>query len=224
MALAGRVSAGVAHEMRNALSYSRANTTYILEALHAGRFDDPELRAVAEEALDGITRALDASQTVLSLVRGSKTASKSIDIHTTVKKAAKLVKLELQNDVKLELELTEVPPALADPGPLIQVLTNLMLNAIDAVGPNVRVLVRTTKVDEKVIISVADDGPGIPAELSQKLFQPFVSGKPGRGTGLGLAISRSIIESIGGTVEHSTGPLGGAEFRVMLVVDRAAST
>jgi two-component system NtrC family sensor kinase len=216
LALAGRVSAGVAHEMRNALSYARANTTYLKETIESGRFSDPELKSVAEEALEGITRALEASQMVLSLARGVKTERKPIDLNKTVKKAAKLVRLELHHDVKLELDLTEVPDVMGDFSALIQVFTNLMLNAVDAVGPGGRVLVHTEKVEDKVAVSVADDGPGIPEEIASKLFQPFTSGKPGRGTGLGLAISRSIIQSLGGTIQYETGSLGGAQFRVSL--------
>jgi signal transduction histidine kinase len=67
-----------------------------------------------------------------------------------------------------------------------------------------------------VVLSVADNGPGVPADTRQKIFEPVYSSKGHAGTGLGLAVSRKIVQELGGTIELVNPPDGGAEFRVNL--------
>lgn len=115
----------------------------------------------------------------------------------------------------------DLPPLLADPGQLQQVLINLVLNGLDVTpaGGTVSIGARAIHAGERsgIAIAVSDTGPGIPAELRAKVFEPFFTTKPaGQGTGLGLAICRDIIKGHGGEITVESAPGGGTTFTVWL--------
>ncbi len=106
---------------------------------------------------------------------------------------------------------------LVDPVQLHQVLINLIRNAVAAMAGCARreLSIASRRIDEMVEISVADTGPGLPTELRDLVFEPFVTSRPG-GTGLGLTICRLIIEAHGGTLACDSPPGGGSVFRFTL--------
>ena len=124
-----------------------------------------------------------------------------------------------QAELGLEIEVEESCPRIAgDPALLEQVLSNLILNAIEAAESPGRIVLRASAAGaRRVAIQVDDDGPGIPSQLRDDLFKPFVTGRSG-GTGLGLALCRKIVEAHGGTVEVGQSDLGGARFVIRLSV------
>mgnify|MGYP001583393988 CR=1 FL=1 len=135
-----------------------------------------------------------------------------------IRQAAELVKHQKRlREVDVRLQLDDVP-AVAASQRLSQVFVNLLLNAGDALGAKGEVRVRTETRGDRVIITVEDDGPGIPKKLRRSLFDPFVTTKaPGEGTGLGLAISHSILEASGGELRLADPqPDKGAAFEIEL--------
>jgi signal transduction histidine kinase len=120
---------------------------------------------------------------------------------------------------RVELVSCGPVPASGDRDALLRVLRNLLENAL-AVADTVTVEVRQTS--EGPTVSVADDGPGVPAEERERIFEPFVrlARSPRGGTGLGLAIVRRTIESHGGTVTCDACPAGGARFTLRLPGER----
>jgi signal transduction histidine kinase len=101
-------------------------------------------------------------------------------------------------------------------GRLYQVCCNLIKNAIDAMPDGGRLTISTGRVDEHVVLRVADTGPGLPEDAS-RIFEPFYTTKEvGQGAGLGLAISKDFVEDMGGTLEGETDPEGGAIFTVRI--------
>jgi signal transduction histidine kinase len=115
-----------------------------------------------------------------------------------------------------------------DPYQLRQVFTNLITNAFEALGGKGRVAITASPVvpdDEAavgdthpggwVVVEVADDGPGVPPEVMERIFNPFFTTKP-QGSGLGLAIVRKIIDAHDGRIDVGPGALGGTSFRVTL--------
>jgi two-component system NtrC family sensor kinase len=110
------------------------------------------------------------------------------------------------------------PPVAGDRTALEQVLVNLLLNAVDAAGPDGSITVATgPDAAGGVRLVVRDSGPGVPPDLAARIFEPFVTTKdPGRGTGLGLAVVQRIVEDHGGTVSVGPAPEGGAAFSVLL--------
>ena len=215
---AGRLVASVAHEIRNALGAAHAGLSFLASSLSGP--ETSELSTAANEARESIDRALAASRNVLDLVRGKPGVLAPVSAAKVVPRAQQTVGSRLAGGIRLELDLEPVPPVAADESGLHQALVNVLLNAIDA-SPlgNGRLRISVRQSEERVQIAIADNGPGIPPELRDRLFQPLVSGNVQRGgTGLGLSISRAIIRSLGGEMQADAGPLGGAEFTIALSV------
>jgi nitrogen fixation/metabolism regulation signal transduction histidine kinase len=126
---------------------------------------------------------------------------------------------------RVNLDVVAIDEVLADRDQLVQVLTNLVQNGIEAAAavredPRVDVSIRP-RSEREVEIVVRDNGPGIAAEVEQRLFEPYVSTKP-EGTGLGLAIVQTILHEHGGEIRNAAlgdGQGSGAVFEVVLVVD-----
>ena len=137
--------------------------------------------------------------------------------------ALRSYELKLQN-IAIERELDEdLPPALADAHQLQQVVLNLLVNAeqsIQASHGSGRITVRTRRISpHRMAIDVADDGPGIPADILSRIFDPFFTTKPvGVGTGLGLSILYGIVQEHGGEVTVENHPGHGATFVVELPI------
>jgi signal transduction histidine kinase len=125
--------------------------------------------------------------------------------------------------VEVEVRVAEsLPEVEGYGGELNQVWANLIDNAIDAT-PGGRVRVAAAAADHTVVVRVADDGPGIPADVAGRIFDPFFTTKPiGEGTGLGLDIARRIVQRHRGIIDMNTGPQG-TEFRVTLPIFPASS-
>ncbi|HVR11957.1 MAG TPA: ATP-binding protein, partial [Thermoanaerobaculia bacterium] len=111
----------------------------------------------------------------------------------------------------------DLPPVEAFPGELNQVWTNLIDNAIDAVGPGGRVTIRAAREGDFVRVDIRDDGPGIPPEIKARIWEPFFTTKPvGEGTGLGLeVVGRIVVRRHGGTISVASVP-GDTCFTVRL--------
>ena len=114
-------------------------------------------------------------------------------------------------------------PVVCAPAQINQVVLNLLVNAmqaIEATGRGAgRIEIATRCAGDEVILEVADDGCGIPAEILPRIFDPFFTTKPvGQGTGLGLAISHGIVADHGGRIEVESTPGRGSRFRVILPV------
>jgi signal transduction histidine kinase len=117
--------------------------------------------------------------------------------------------------VHVEVHAAKGCEAEVDPPLLHEVLTNLLGNAIDAIGQGGRIDLEVLCSDGHAEIHVQDDGPGIPPSIRETLFQPFVTSKP-QGTGLGLMICKRIVEAHGGRIEVEDGRARGARFVVKL--------
>jgi signal transduction histidine kinase len=117
----------------------------------------------------------------------------------------------------------DLPAVPAFAGELNQVWTNLLDNALDAVAPGGRVTVRTRRIDHQAEVEIGDDGPGIPAELLGRIWEPFFTTKPmGEGSGLGLDIARRIVVGRhGGEMRLESRP-GDTRFLVSLPIGDAA--
>jgi signal transduction histidine kinase len=96
------------------------------------------------------------------------------------------------------------------------VILNLLLNAIEATPSGGTVALRASAGEDFVEVSVADEGPGVPPELCEAVFEPFYSTRSARAGGLGLAITRRIVSDAGGTIRAGSRERGGAEFLVQL--------
>jgi signal transduction histidine kinase len=214
LAALGDLLAEVAHEVRNPLV---AVKTFL--QLLPDRIDDPDFRerfhAVVSDELRRLERLLDG---VLAHTRPTPVAPGrgEADLRSAAEAVVRLVTHRaLERDVKLELEAPAAGPrAPMSEDELRQVILNLVLNAIDAAprGSRVRIVARRAR-GGALELRVEDEGPGVPAELRERIFEPFFSTRPDRPGGLGLSISRRLVEQAGGTLRALERDGGGAAFR-----------
>jgi two-component system NtrC family sensor kinase len=218
LANAGRLVASVAHELRNALAAAQANMVFLADALE-GR-NEPALAEAAHDACAALERGLGTTKNVLNLVRGRTSSVGPVQVNEVIERALRSVASRIGSSVRLELDLLPAPPVEADESALHQAMVNLLINALEA-APASRALLRISvrSSGAQVRVSIADNGPGIPAQVRERLFQPMTSTKPEHdGAGLGLSISRGLVRRFGGDLVACDGPLGGAEFALLLRV------
>ena len=216
LAALGGLVAEIVHEIRNPLVSVKTFLQLLPE-----RKEDPEFHEsflqVASEEVRRIERLLDAV-----LQHGRPTAPVRADATTSATDAFESV-MQLvghraaERGVGLEIETgRELSNVRIASDALRQVVLNLSLNAIDATPSGGCVRLRAHGTRDHVVIIVEDEGPGVPAELSSRIFEPFVSTKEDRPGGLGLAITRRIVEEANGTIEVTERPRGGSAFTLRL--------
>jgi signal transduction histidine kinase len=143
---------------------------------------------------------------------------KEVDLHAGLESTLVLLHHKLKQGVEVERDFDRSLPAVCVyPGELNQVWTNLIDNAVDAMGGRGRLRVRTAREGDHAVVEVADDGPGIPPEIQRRIWEPFFTTKGvGEGSGLGLDIVRRIVQRRhGGTIRLDSRP-GETRFRVSL--------
>jgi signal transduction histidine kinase len=222
MSALGQLAAGLAHELRNPLTSLKLLVQAAVEAGPDAGLRGRDLAVVADE-----TARLDRSlQTFLDFARPPSLEKRRADVCQVINQTLELVSARASRQgVSLRGDLPPQPLVIeADHEQLRQVFLNLVLNSLDALphGGAIRVAAAgaaTAADKDEVTIAVADDGPGIPAELVAQIFEPYVSTKE-TGMGLGLAICRSIIDAHGGRITATNGPAGGAVFTVRLPGNR----
>ena len=217
MAVMGTVAAGVAHEIGNPLHAARQFAEALEENPDAGERYLP----LVQEALGRIDKVI---AQMMAYSRERQMQLGRTDIGEVVGKAVDFAGYDRRwKDVALQTTIQpEIPPAHADPDVLGQVLVNLLVNALDAVEPGgtVRVVAAAGATPGRgagVTIAVEDDGPGVPPELRDRVFEPFFTSKAaGHGTGLGLSVSQELMAAQGGRLDlvERQGP--GAVFRLWL--------
>jgi two-component system sensor histidine kinase HydH len=161
-------------------------------------------------------------QTFLDFARPPRAERLRTDLLAVIRRSVSLLdgRARRQN-VTIKTDLPPGPVELLIDGEQIhQVLVNLMLNSLDVIphGGELRLTVRVLDDPPRVQVRLHDTGPGIPAAVSARLFEPFVSSKE-TGLGLGLSICRRLLEAHGGTIHGENDPAGGAVFTFTLPVE-----
>jgi putative PEP-CTERM system histidine kinase len=202
------MSAFFVHDLKNATS--SLNLTLKNMPLH---FDDPAFREDALRAIGNTTRRIEGMLERLSAFRAQRTTAVDADLAQIVREALDLEELA---DVELTRDLQPTPPILADREQIRSVVTNLVLNARDALGSSGRIDVRTAQRGNWAMLSVVDNGCGMSPEfVRDSLFRPFQSTKQ-HGLGIGLFQLRTIVLAHGGSVHVDSEPGHGTTFRVTL--------
>jgi len=217
----GEFASAIAHEINQPLTAIATYNNTCLRLLESGRGDVRELQQAMEKCREQARRAGAIVQRLRELLRQPAPVLGAQDLNGVARAAHAAAEPEaLEAGVTLELALAPRLPAVRADALLIeQVLLNLVRNAIEAVqglAPGRRRVTITSvaNADGTVALSVADAGDGVAEPLRERLFQPFVSDKPG-GLGLGLSICRSVIESHGGAIACE-GSASGTRFAFTL--------
>ena len=200
LAAAGQLAATLAHEVNNPLE-SITNLAYLLA--HHQPLDE-EARAYADLLLKEVQRAGEITRQTLSYHKAARERTQ-VNIAEILDHIARWKKKKLSaRHVELKLEFDDPPLVSGYSGELRQVFDNLIDNAIDALpaGGTIRVRARAqcSGRDKRLVVSVCDNGEGIPRQLLFKIFEPFFTTKPKTGSGLGLWVTREIVQKHNGTI------------------------
>jgi signal transduction histidine kinase len=229
MAAFGLLAAGIAHEVGNPLT----GISTVIQLLERRNPDD-----YTREKLGLVTTQLARIQSILrELVTFSRPASDrraSVSVQEVVEEALSIAKFyKGGKNRRIEVSIpTRLPTLFGVRDQLVQVVLNLVLNAIDATDKGGRILVKVDNCgqssdshpfadqdqnNQHILLTVSDDGCGIPQDRRDRLFRPYFTTKK-HGTGLGLFVTRRIVEAHGGHVEVESEPGRGTTFRVLLPV------
>jgi signal transduction histidine kinase len=212
LAWVGQMAAGIAHEVRNPLMTIKLLVQAAADRRGGSAFQSRELQILEEE----IVRLEQIVAGFLDFARPPRPALRPIDLTPLVEQSADFHRL--RSDLQAVKISVVVPPEpvviLADPNQIRQVVHNLITNALDAQPGGGEVVVRL-RAGEEVELAVEDAGPGLPAELGERVFEPFVSTRDS-GLGLGLSICRRIVEAHAGVIRAENREGGGATFLVRL--------
>jgi two-component system cell cycle sensor histidine kinase/response regulator CckA len=236
----GTLAASVAHEINNPLTYVLAGLERALRELDElsttlRALTDPSTHAIATDArnridslrewlgpaLTGTERIQQVTRQLSTFTRPNDQDLRPIDLGSVVRSVLKLVRKEIEARARLVEELGASRAVLGNEAQLVQVLVNLLMNAWQALpepDPARHVIgIRTANLDSDVLIEVWDSGPGVPPQLREQIFEPFITTKEiGSGTGLGLFVCRNIVNSLHGRISVHDAPGGGALFQVVL--------
>jgi len=231
LASLGQLAASVAHEINNPVS-GVLNLSMLMQRMlkddgvPPNRLD--EFRKYLGQVTSETSRVGRIVSDLLAFSRRSKPHRAPADLNQIVRTTLSLVqhKLKLSN-VEVESRLADnLPPVPCDPSQIQQVVLNMTLNAAEAAQPKGggRVTVSTEACDPVVLLTISDNGEGIPPENLAKIFDPFFTTKPeGKGVGLGLAVSFGIIQAHGGDIEVQSTVGKGTTFSISLPLQQTAS-
>lgn len=213
LAALGSLAAGVAHEINNPAAIIRGNGEILLRKLPQEAAGREELG----EILSSTERISRITQNLLIFARQEAVQSEKLNLNQLLLEIlAQAPHLAPMARVTVIQDLDDKLPRLAaDRLKLRQVFTNLILNALQAMAGEGTLTVRTTATASGIAVQVQDSGPGMPAEVMAKIFNPFFTTRP-TGTGLGLSVSYGIVQALGGGIEVESEVGGGATFRVWL--------
>jgi PAS domain S-box-containing protein len=213
----GSLLAGVAHELNNPLAILVAQSTLLVET--SGGSDQ---KRRAERIHAAAERAGRIVKSFLAMARQRPEKREPTQLNDLARATVDMLGYGLRSHgVELTLDLDPVlPEIVADQDFIGQVIANLIINAQHALAEQPdprRIKVATRRVNGHVVLDVTDNGPGVPATLAERIFEPYFTTKSaGVGTGIGLSICRTVVEAHGGTISLAKAADGGAIFTVSL--------
>ncbi|HEX9630156.1 MAG TPA: ATP-binding protein [Pyrinomonadaceae bacterium] len=253
MASLGQLAAGVAHELNNPAGFIYGNMdilagylrnletlfdawdSVVLSAEQASLLNQiktrinyatlrGELNSILADCREGAERICDVVKNLRLFSRLDEAEFKSVDVNEGISSTLRLLSRYYgAGSISLEKHYGTLPLVDCYASQLNQVWMNLLVNAAQAVGDNGKVTVETKLKGDNIVVVIADNGAGIPAELLSKIFDPFFTTKPvGDGTGLGLSTSYGIVERHGGSISVQSKLNQGTTFTVRIPISHSA--
>lgn len=230
MALSLLVS-GLAHEIHTPLGALLSSTDLIRRIAQKARTELGEPAELRLAALDSqAVVAADAAERIRSIVRTLRLFSnvdeapvQEFDLHEGLDSTLKLLHYRMGDRIRLVREYGDIPRLFCRPEACNQVFMNVLLNSVQAIEDRGEIRVRTRADEERVVVEIADDGVGIPAEAIERIFDLGFTTRGGRGgSGIGLALARRIVHGHGGSIDVQSGVGAGTTFRLILPLRPAA--
>jgi signal transduction histidine kinase len=222
--LARNMAKKVVHEASNPLNVIKNFLNILKLQKEAGKIETDTIDTISRE-IDRVSRII-RQLTDLSRSDQIESGGRAADVREVLGQLLPIMEpVARQKGIRIETDIApDLPSAAISPDKLKQLLMNLMKNAIEALSASPAeedreglVSIRASKTDSgKIFIEVADNGPGIPEELRDRIFDPFVTTKEEENSGLGLAICLGIVEAAGGEIKLDEREGFGAVFRILL--------
>jgi signal transduction histidine kinase len=208
----GTLAGGLAHELSNPLTALSAQLDLLELELPAAHRD------LVFEAQGSVGRMRAVIDAMRRGARFSDDEQREVELALEIEQSLVLLRGRLEHKVEIVRDFGDLPPVRCQPTLIGQVLVNLVVNAADAVQgqAGARIALRTVRADGHAVIEVEDNGPGVPPDQREKIFEPFVSTKGASGNGLGLWISAEIARRHGGSLTVHSANGRGAIFRLAL--------
>lgn len=223
----GKLTGGVAHDFNNILHIISANVQLMLRA------EGPPSRKRLHNVLDAVERGSKLAGQLLAFARRQPLHPSVVDVAQLLERSDSLLQRAAGDGIVLERSAVEnLWPTLVDPNQLEHVLLNLVINARDAMDGSGRIALRLANLTvdagasqlegepapgDYVVISIADEGHGMPPEVMEHAFEPFFTTKPeGKGTGLGLSMAHGFVRQSGGQIRLESAPGAGTTVTIYL--------
>jgi PAS domain S-box-containing protein len=223
LAAVGEMAAVIAHEVKNPLAGIEVMAGLLRRKIH----DAPDAQSVLTDIINEAKMANAIVQEVLEFVRPIRLQVEYTGVAEAVQAAVQLADRKTRRGViEVDVDVPRTLPEIrADQHQLTQLLTNLLINAYEAMEGAGQITIKAspTRLDDgadgrdAVVVELADTGPGIPQDIVDRVFDPFFTTKP-QGSGLGLAIVRKIVDAHDGRIDLRTEPGRGTTIRVTLTV------
>lgn len=230
MALSLLVS-GLAHEIHTPLGALLSSTDLIRRIAQKARTELGEPAESRLAALDSqAVVAADAAERIRGIVRTLRLFSnvdeapvQEFDLHEGLDSTLKLLHYRMGDRIRLVRDYGDIPRLFCRPEACNQVFMNVLLNSVQAIEDRGEIRVRTRADEERVVVEIADDGVGIPAEAIERIFDLGFTTRGGRGgSGIGLSLARRIVHGHGGSIDVQSGVGAGTTFRLILPLRPAA--
>ena len=218
MSAVGRLTASIAHEVNNPLQSVR-NCLHLAGREELSGEEQENYRKLAEDELD---RLMSTVQRMLDFYRPGALDRKPTDISDLIERVLALLEKQLSNNniiVKKHIA-KNLPPVNVVNNQIQQVFFNLILNSMEAMSEGGDLEISAKKEKDNIEISFRDNGPGVPTDLRENIFEPFMSSRED-GTGLGLSVSYGILTAHGGSLELESDDGEGACFKVVIPIKEA---
>ncbi|MBN1291897.1 MAG: PAS domain S-box protein [Candidatus Latescibacteria bacterium] len=224
LAALGTMTAGIIHEITQPLNAINVSTQTILYGLSRGwEMDDNKVKNSLSLIVDQIKRMNEIITNMRAFSRDGLPAAREIaNLNVQVQRVFTMVGEQLKaHGIDFEIDLGDIPDNNMNTQQILQVILNLVTNARQALDDYDReekkIVVATSLQNEHLVLTVSDNGPGIPGDILDKIFDPFFTTKEvGKGTGLGLSISTGIVNDHNGVLDVMNNDSGGATFHMHL--------
>lgn len=220
LGLVGKMAAQMAHEIRNPLNALNLHAELLEDQVRQNKEAMESLEPLRKE----INRLINVTESYLDLARAPRLAAVPVALNDLVEELHDLYEpIFREKNIHFTCDLGELPPVAADKGQLAQVLGNLLKNAAEAFDENkagarfVRLMTQFNPDKNEALLTVMDNGAGIPEEAQRHVFSPFFTSKA-QGTGLGLAHSKQVLEELGGEIQFESQKDRGTKFTLRVPV------